>query len=244
MQGWRCHSVLKFLVILTCCLGFRGFASEPPDPLATLGFKDLVIISQRLMSNLSKAEAKEYASDPLVEDPAHGIVFTNVQSGNRSAARVSDGSVTFLNRISYAMAANRFQKGYLQSYLNILARYDGIGDIPELPADPALASRASELSNDHLSNFNQISAGILSIVLNANSLPVKDLPSEQWIKSLRKGIPNSLTSAYGIEGLADFFDALEKMPLRPAWVEQFIPSGIKAARARKELKRIYNNLLR
>lgn len=231
-------------MFLTWCSGFQGFASETPDPLVTLGFKDLDIISQRLISNLSKGEAKAYTPELVVTDPSEGLVFLPIQSGGRSAVRVSAGSLKFLNRISYAMAANRFQADYLQSYLKLLAQYDGTGTVPELPASPTLASKAAELSNEHLSNFNQISAGILSIVMNTPSVPTKDPPQDQWIKSLRKGIPNSLTSAYGIEGLADFFDALEKMPTRPNWVDQFIPLGVKAVRARKELKRIHRDLLR
>lgn len=244
MARWKPYILLRFLVFLTWCSGLQAFGSETPDPSETLGFKDLDIICQRLISNLSKVEAKAYTPELVVTDPSQGLVFLPIQSDGRNAVRVSAGSLKLLSRISYAMAANRFQADYLQSYLKILAQYDGSGTVPELPANSTLDSKSAELSNEHLSNFNQISAGILSIVLNTPSVPTKDPPQDLWIKSLRKGIPNSLTSAYGIEGLADFFDALEKMPTRPGWVDQFIPPGVKAVRARKELKRIHRDLLR
>jgi len=110
------------------------------------------------------------------------------------------------------MAANRLKKGYLQQYLATISHYTGSGPFPELPAVPSFPSaKLSEISNDHLSNFNQITAGLLSIALNAPDPAPKESIQDQWLRALRKGIPISLSCAYGTEGLAEFFEAVEKM---------------------------------
>ena len=209
------------------------------------GLSGLRTISQRLQANLNKNELKQYASDPVVTVESDEVRFHAVLRDGVRAVEVTPNAIEVINRVSYAMAINRHHKGYLQTYLQQLAAYTGTGPVPALPPSKVLeGNRAIEVSNDHLSNFNQITAGLFSILLNYGQADAKSLPTDQWLKGLQKGIPNSLACAYGTEGLVEFFEAIEKIGTRPNWLEQLYPSGVKARKARRELDKIREELFR
>jgi len=212
-------------------------------PVEDLSLATWRTIAQRLLSNLDAAAQKTIEKEPIHAEESSEITFQSVRNSNQRGLRVSATTITLVNRLSLALAINRLDRGYLQSYLDQLAKFSGTDKVPELPPSKVKMERL-DLVNEHLSNFNQISAGLIAIALS--HLPSDSNPptGDQWFKALRKGINISLPCAYGTEGLVDFFEALEKLPSRPSWVESFYPTGIKTRKVRREIDRINHDLLR
>ncbi len=67
-------------------------------------------------------------------------------------------------------------------------------------------------------------------------LPINNfLTASEWEKGVRAGTVNSLNCAFGTEGAKALFDAIGKMPRRPAWTAFIVPPNIDIQRLNKQL---------
>lgn len=230
-------------VVLACCLGQTIRAESAGE---SPGMADFKTIAQRLYANLDAREQSKVSQDLILPDTQPRLLIQPCVEGGVARIRVSPTTIELIDRVSLALAINKFEKGYLGNYLVSLARYTPGQPIPPLQdaANPRYAKL--EVVNEHLSNFNQISGGLISIALSQQQLGFANSKRgnvDLWMKALKLGAKSSVACAFGVEGLADFYDALDKMPTRPKWVEEFLPEGVKTRKVRRELEKVSQSLL-
>jgi len=165
---------------------------------------------------------------------------------------VSVGFVDLINHIAHAKSIDKIQPGYFDQYMSGLARETANGNPPEAPniaedrywTDPVMNDQASyfnqmmgltmalDLSHHYLGQFDKY-AGVMQ---SGKSVPINNLltPGE-WEKDVRAATMNSLDCAFGTEGAKALFDAIGKMPQRPAWTACIVPQNIDIKRLNKEL---------
>jgi hypothetical protein len=74
---------------------------------------------------------------------------------------------------------------------------------------------------------------------NGNTLPINNiLTSKEWEDAFTRGVRNALEAGCTVEGVIPFFEAFDKMKVRPAWAVYFLPDNIKFAKMKKEIEKI------
>ncbi len=170
---------------------------------------------------------------------------------------VSVGFVGLVNYIGHAKAIDAKEKGFFLNYVMSLAKETGEKDLKELPKITNRAYWTDDMMNEQESSFNQIVGMVLAIELSHHYLghfqkyaaqlkgpddtdvPINRLltPSE-WDDSIKAGARDALECGYGVDGVIALYEAIDRMPERPAWTIYFLPPGVKSPKMKKDLKRI------
>jgi hypothetical protein len=184
----------------------------------------------------------------------------SVRADNREQRQVelSAGFIDLINHLCHAKAIDKVQPGYFDQYVGILARVCAAD--PAAPIPPIVEPRfwTEEVLNDQLGYFNQLLGMIMAINMShhylghytkyANQLtgaggklaPINNfLTPAEWNVSVKAGALDALNCALGTEGLRMMFEALDKMPNRPAWAAYIAPQNqnIDFKKLSKELAR-------
>ncbi len=170
---------------------------------------------------------------------------------------VSAGFIDLVNHLSHAKAIDRIQPGFFDQYVQNLARAAGDDSSSiQLPmmVDPRFWK--DDIINDQASYFNQMIGMMVAINLSHHylghfdkyapkmagpgnkTIPINDLltPAE-WEESVKTGAVDAMTCALRTDGVIVLFDAIDKMPRRPAWTEAIVPKGADFKELNKELAR-------
>ena len=166
---------------------------------------------------------------------------------------VSAGYIDLLNHIAHAKAIDHIQPGYFNQYILNLARATGTDAPPEPPNMIDNRYWTDDVMNDQISYFNQMLGMTMAISLSHDYLGHFDKYSSQMLAgklvpingfpraggmeeaSVKAATLNSLNCAVGTEGVRALFEAIDKMPQRPAWTAFIVPPGIDLKKVNKEL---------
>ena len=77
-----------------------------------------------------------------------------------------------------------------------------------------------------------------------NPLPINNvLTQEEWEQAFKLGVRNALDAGCMTEGVIPFFEAFEKMKVRPPWAVYFMPDNARFSKLKKEIERIQRRFL-
>ncbi|HVY68530.1 MAG TPA: hypothetical protein VHH73_01290 [Verrucomicrobiae bacterium] len=173
---------------------------------------------------------------------------------------ISVGFIDLVNYVAHAKAIDKVEKGFFDKYVLSLGQESGEKGLKELPrlSDPKFWTE--DMMNEQESSFNQMCGILLATELshhylghykkyadklmdaNGKPVPINSLLTEaEWKDSLKAGTINALNCGYGIDGIKSLFDAIEKMPQRPAWTTYFLPKFANVKQVKKDLKRLEDN---
>jgi hypothetical protein len=217
-----------------------------------------VQIGNDLYDSLDAKYRKKLEAQPVCAAPSDApevtLVLTNDENKTLCQVSISVGFVDLINHIAHAKAIDRIQPGYFQQYMTDLARGTAGGNQPKTPNIAEARFWSDAVMNDQASYFNQMMSLTMAINLShyylgqfakyasriqaAKMSPLNNfLTSSEWEKGVRAGAANSLSCAFATEGAKALFDAIDKMPQRPAWTAYIVPQNIDIKRLNKELAR-------
>lgn len=240
-------------------LAQRGNANEPTYKT---GYKTMRMLGLDLWKTLKPKFRQQIHPEPIfletdVTPFVHVIEYPDDVKPMR-AVFVSAGFIDLVNNIAHAKAIDKIQKGYFKNYVLSLAQESGEKELKELPGLSDKRLWTDDVLNEQLSNFNQIVGAVVGIKLAHHYLgqykkyesQLKDrahhhtvsinnlLTPQEWDAALRCGVANALNCGLSIEGLEALYDAIDAMPMRPAWTLNFLPEKIKVSGLKKELKKM------
>jgi hypothetical protein len=185
-------------------------------------------------------------SDPVTVENMEAPVITPsaVTEGDRSWGRVciSAGYVDLLNHIAHAKAIDQIQPGYFQTYILNLSK---AADSDALPALPDMIDNrywTDDVMNEQGSYFNQMIGMTLAINFShhylgnfnkfSSRMPAGQpaafnnfIPPDAWETEVKAATLNCLNCAVATGGARALFEAIDKMPRRPAWAAYVAPPG-------------------
>ncbi len=229
-------------------------------PTYTTGFNAAGRIGKELRTALKPAfQSKVHTHPVALETDVRPFVKTVEYPDDKEPLRlvfISVGFIDLMNNIAHAKAIDRIEPGYFQKYLVSLADETGDFSLKDLPGTSDKRFWKEDILNDQQSSFNQMVGTVIAIEISHHYLdqyklyadklsesdniePINNLlkPSE-WDASLKAGVQNALDCGYGIDGLKMFYDAIEKMPKRPNWVDYFLPEHAKVAKVKKDVQKV------
>jgi hypothetical protein len=175
---------------------------------------------------------------------------------------ISAGFIDLVNNVAHAKAIDTKEKNYLNRYIELLAQETGSKSLRPLPNDTNPRYWTEEMLNEQQSNFNSIVGMVVAIKLahhylghydkykdkltDAKGAPVSitNLVTEkEWEDAFKSGVRNALNAGCMIEGVIPFFEAFDKMKVRPPWATYFLPDKAKFSKMRKEMEKIQKRFL-
>jgi len=248
-------NVVGCLIVVSCL-----FAGLPSYALSSHVYPSGVTVAVQIGSDLYDsldAKYRDRLQTPAVctvplNTPTLALVEKNDQNKTLGQVSISVGFVDLINHIAHAKAIDHIQPGYFDQYMSDLARESAAGTAPEAPAIVDERYWTDAVMNEQASYFNQMMGMTMAINLShqylgrcdkyANRIqadklaPINNfLTSDEWEKGVRAGAVNSLNCAFGTEGAKALFDAIDKMPQRPAWTAYIVPQNIDIKRLNKQL---------
>jgi hypothetical protein len=167
---------------------------------------------------------------------------------------ISAGFVSLVNHLAHAKAIDRIQPGFFDQYMQNLALMDGTTPGSRPPDMVDARYWTDDVMNDQASFFNQMMGMMVSINLSHlylghcdkymnrmigpgnKFIPINNLlTSAEWEVSVKAGATDALNCALATEGAKAIFDAIGKMPQRPAWTDSWVPKSTDLKRLNKEL---------
>ncbi|MBI3417062.1 MAG: hypothetical protein HY043_17355 [Verrucomicrobia bacterium] len=258
-------------LVVVCLLGNGGFSRSNSARAAgaeSLSSGDVVnMLVSQLCDALTPAQKKFVSDEPLLVEKAITPYAKPVEfmRDNKPVAGVaiSESFVTLANCVAYARAKGSSQKGFFDQFSAALAKESG--DRPL--AEPAgLAERSQwplKLTNEQLTQFNQIVAAVVAIDLahhylghyqkyksrltdgEGRPVPINSLLTpDEWEDAAIAGALNALDCSIATDGLRTLFECIEKMPQRPAWTLYFMPEKFDRTRLNRDLAKLEKGFFR
>ncbi len=229
-------------------------------------FKVVLKLGGDLSQSLPAKYAKQIDPDAIAleseELPVATPICTTQYNNIFRQVTLSAGFIDLLNHICHAKAADRVQPGFFDEYIKNLTDTNSDG-IVRAPAIVDSRFWTDEVINDQLSYFNQMVGFIMAINLSHHYLghydkyaskmvgpgikltPINNfLTPAEWEVSVRAAAVDSLNCALATDGTRVLFDAIDKMPVRPAWADYIIPPGTDIKRLNRELARYEEDFFR
>jgi hypothetical protein len=167
---------------------------------------------------------------------------------------VSAGFIDLVNHLAHAKAIDRIKPGFFDQYVQNLARLAGDDFSVQPPSMVDARFWKDDVMNDQASYFNQMIGMMVAINfshhylghfdkyaakmagLGNKMIPINDLltPAE-WDVSVKAGATDALNCALATDGVRALFDAIDKMPRRPAWTEVIVPKDTDLKKLNKQL---------
>ena len=269
----RLNQLAKTLAHTTRCgliaisVGF--FVLAPPTRAAdAISSRELVDLLVGQLADALSANQKTFVPDDAVVIESSVLPFVKSIERMREgksvpAVAISQGFITLANQVAYARAKSRSEKGYFGQFIVALAKEQGDKPLAE-PAD--MANRAKwplQLSNDQLTQFNQIVATVIAIDLAhhylghyqkyktrlantpGQTVPINSLlTAEEWEDAAIAGALNALDCSIATDGIKTLFECIEKMPQRPAWTIYFMPEKLDLHRLQRRLSKLETGFFR
>ena len=199
-----------------------------------------------LFETLDPGFQQSLDSDPVtvqnLEAPV--IMPSAVTEGDRSWGRVSisAGYVDLLNHIAHPKAIDHIQPGYFQTYILTLSKAAESDTPPEPPDIIDNSYWTDDVMNEQGSYFNQMIGMTLAINLShhylghynrfSSRMPAGQkalfnnlMPPGAWETEVKAATLNCLNCAVATGGAMALFEAIDKMPRRPAWAAYVAPPG-------------------
>ena len=233
-------------------------ATGAPEHVYSSGFAQARKLGSDLYQTLdAKFQTSLYPEPIQVEMmDAPVIVPSEGDDENKSLreVKVSAGFIDLMNHIAHAKAIDRIQPGYFQQYIVNLSKAADTDAPPEPPNMIDDRFWTEDVMNDQASYFNQIIGMAMALNLSHHYLghyskfssqmlagklvPINNLlaPAE-WDASVKAAALNALNCALGTDGPKALFEAIDKMPRRPAWTAFIVPPATDLKKLNKQLKK-------
>jgi hypothetical protein len=253
---WKEMKKLSAAAWLAIVVPALAAPSAAPHDYSATALKAARKIGSDLYDTLDEKYQKQINPDLLRVGQLEAPVITPIPPTDDSKARsqvfVSAGYIDLLNHIAHAKAIDRIQPGYFAQYVQNLARDTGSNAPPEPPNMVDNRYWSDDVMNDQISYFNQMLGMTMAIslshhylghftkyssqMLTGKLLPINNfLAKDEWESSIKAATLNSLNCALGTDGVRALFDAIDKMPQRPAWTAFIVPPGVDLKAVNKEL---------
>lgn len=217
------------------------------------GVKVAVQIGSDLYDSLDAKYRNKLQEPPICAVPATTPELALVSTGDDKAQgqlSMSVGYVNLINHIAHAKAVDRLEPGFFDKYMANLGNDNG--NPPQAPEITEDRYWTDDVMNDQATYFNQMMGMTVAINLSRHYLGQFNkyashgqdgklttinnfLTSSEWDSGVRAGAVNSLNCALGTEGAKALFDAIGKMPHRPAWTSYIVPPNADIGRLNKQL---------
>ncbi len=221
------------------------------------GFSIVLKLGGELSESLPAKFGDQIFQQAIALQPQDSPVVTPVATteDNKVARQValSAGFIDLLNHICHAKAVDHIQPGFFDQYVKNLAAGTGDGTAqPPSIVDPRFWT--DNVINDQMSYFNQMVGFMMAINLSHHYLghfakysarmigpgdkltPINEfLTPAEWDVSVKAAAVDSLNCALATDGSRTLFDAIDKMPHRPAWADYIIPAGVDIKKLNKQL---------
>jgi hypothetical protein len=245
------------VIFFAAVLSASGQADAPPRTYPS-GFSVALDRGGDLYEALPAKFGNQLAPQPVALQPQDVPQITPIASTDENKVlrqvSVSAGFIDLVNHLSHAKAIDRVQPGFFDQYVQNLARAAGDGFSVQLPGmvDPRFWQ--DDVINDQASYFNQMIGLMVAINLSHHYLghfdkysakmmgfgskivPINDLLSHaEWEVSVKAGATDALNCALSTEGAKALFEAIDKMPKRPAWTEAIVPKDADLKKLNREL---------
>jgi hypothetical protein len=197
-----------------------------------------------LYETLDEKFQKSLLPEPVAVEAMDAPIITPTAAsdGKRTLGRVavSAGFIDLINHIAHAKAIDRIQPGYFERYVLNLGRESANDALPDLPGMVDPRYWKDDVMNDQLTYFNQMIGMALAInlahhylghfnqcagqMLGGKLVPINNLlaPAE-WDAGVKAATLNCLNAALATTGPKALFEAIDKMPRRPAWTNFIVP---------------------
>jgi hypothetical protein len=227
---------------------FAHAASEPVSGNYETGYPEIVRIAADLHQALETKFRCQVQPTPVLLDKMPVPFVQLTAQGGTGAVQVSTGFIDLLNYLSHAKAIDGVDRGFYKRSIASLAVQTGETGLPHL-TPTGKEAWSFDTMNRQMSQFNQMASALLGTAMAhhylghyrkyANHLvdpaghpvPLESLlTSKEWRDAVTAGAKNALACGFGMDGPRAYFDALEKMPSRPAWASSLLPDQAPAAR--------------
>lgn len=247
--------VFAWFLVAGSCFGNLEAQTAAAHTYAS-GFSVALKLGTELQEALPEKFATQLYSQPIILQPDDFPVVTPVESvlDNRPQRQVcmSAGLIDLVNHLCHAKAVDRVRPGFFDRYVTNLASLGGTNSTPPDIVDPRYWT--DEIINDQMSYFNQMIGLLMAINLShqylghyekyaarmtgpgSQLLPINTfLTTAEWKVSFRAAAVNSLNCALATDGPRALFEALDKMPKRPAWADYIVPPDANLKLLNREL---------
>jgi hypothetical protein len=200
----------------------------------------------------NQIDAQSIALQPQ-DFPLISPISTTAESRSQKQVELSAGFIDLVNHLCHAKAIEKIQPGYFDQYVGILAR--ACATDPAAPLPPIVEPRFwnDDIVNEQLGLFNQMMGSMMAISMAHHYLghyvkysaklatgdkigPINNyLTPAEWNVSVKAGALDALNCALSTDGLRVMFEALDKMPVRPAWAAYIAPENTDYKKLNKEL---------
>jgi hypothetical protein len=232
---------------------------DAAEPLRSYqsGYSIVLKLGGELSESLPAKFGDQIDRQAIALQPQNSPVVTPIATteDNKISRQVtlSAGFIDLLNHICHAKAVDHIQPGFFDQYIKNLSREAGDGTVqPPTIVNPRYWT--DDVINDQMSYFNQMVGFIMAINLSHHYLghydkysskmigpgdkltPINEfLTPAEWDVTVRAAAVNSLDCALATDGSRALFDAIDKMPSRPAWADYVIPPHVDIKKLNKQL---------
>jgi hypothetical protein len=244
-----------------------------PDGLTyKTGYSAMMKLGRALYDQLDAKDKNVISSQPISMDvdltPFTRMMYYPADSNEPGAVPlrgvwISAGFIDLVNHVAHAKAIDKIQKGYFQKYINQLMTETGEKELQPLPDDSNPKFWTEDMLNEQQSNFNSIVGIVVGIKMAHHTLGhfdkykdkliekdgVKPVPIEElitdkeWEDAYKEGLFTSLNAGCFTEGVIPFYEAFDKMPVRPPWAIYFLPPKAKFAKMKKDFVKFQDDYL-
>lgn len=256
-------TLIAFASALLVLAGTANLRAAAPDELT--GFTETIRVGDQLFEALDEKKKKDVAPHPVALDTE---LKPYVRSGefvhdgrSLKVVYISAGFMELVRNIAHAKAIEAVEPGYFQKYVSMLAVDQT--SVPPLPDGNEARFKTESILGKRQDYYGQMISMVMAIELShhylghyrkyapkladqpGNPSPLNAIISKsEWDKAVDAGADNALNAGYSTEGVRALYEAIEKMPSRPAWTAYFLPTTAKverlAARLAKGEKKFFN----
>jgi len=218
--------------------------AKAPAHSYTSGFSIALKIGEGLYEALPDKFGNQIYAQPVTLQPQDMPVIAPVvmtdESKTEREVSISAGFIDLMNHVAHAKAIDKIQPGFFEAYIKNLSRMTAEPYV--LPDMVDARYWTDDVMDDQISYFNQMTSMLMAINLSHHYLghytkyaaklanaegqaaPINGMISpEEWAVSVKAGVHNSLDCALATEGVRALFDAIDKMPEKPAWTMYIVP---------------------
>jgi hypothetical protein len=244
-----------FLLALSAS-GLADVACEPH--VYPNGFSVVIKLAGELYAALPPRYGDQLDAQTVALQPQELPVVTPISTtdDNRVLRQVclSAGFIDVANHICHAKAIDRIEPGYFDRYVKTLS---GLYTTNPLASPPNIVESrfwTDDVMNDQISYFNQVIGLLTAINLSHHYLghyakysarlagpgdiatPINNyLTSSEWEHAVKAGTLDALDCALATDGPRALFEAIDRMPHKPAWAAYILPPGQDVKKLNKEL---------
>jgi hypothetical protein len=245
------------IILLTFAFSVRADVLPPPR-VYTTGFSIVIKLGGELYAALPANYSEQLDAQAIAFQPQELPVVAPIATiDDKHALRqvcLSAGFIDLVNHICHAKAIDRVEPGYFDQYVKNVAQLcagDALAQAPNI-VNPRYWT--DDVMNDQLSYFNQVIGFLTAINLSHHYLghyakyaanlaapgdtaaPINNfLTANEWEVSVRAGAVDALDCALTTDGPRALFEAIDRMPKRPAWAAYIVPQQVDIKNLNKEL---------